>query len=151
MSRCLESLLTAEQRTAANKADTLARMQSMATQASKDAAELAAFRGTDTKPANGCARATVSMGSASVIVEYEYEPGEAAKLYGPPEDCYEGSPDTLTMLQALINGEWCDPADFASDALLNLWEADILLQIQDAREAAAEDYAESRSHDREYA
>ena len=33
MSRCLESLLTAEQRTAACKADTLARMQTMARQA----------------------------------------------------------------------------------------------------------------------
>ena len=107
------------------------------------------------KPQEGCAFATVSMGEASVIVEYEYEPGEAAKLYGPPEDCYEGSPETLTLLQALINGVWCDPADFASDALLEMWEADILLHIQAVAEAAADDYAESqhqaRIDAREYA
>jgi hypothetical protein len=103
------------------------------------------------KPQEGCAFATVSMGEAEVLIEYEYEPGEAAKLYGPPEDCYEGTPETLTILQAFINGEWVDPVEFASEALFNAWEQAILAQVEDQRQADAEYRAEARNAHREFA
>jgi hypothetical protein len=32
-----------------------------------------------------------------VTVRYHFTPGEPAKLYGAPEDCYEGSPDELEI------------------------------------------------------
>jgi hypothetical protein len=106
------------------------------------ARELALLKGHGHTPQAGCAFTTLPMGDAEMLVEYEYEAGEAAKLYGPPEDCYEGSPESLTIVQVLINGMWCDPSDFVSDKQIERWEQAILdgiaEDIEDARISAYE-------------
>ena len=39
-----------------------------------------------------------------VLVGYDYSPGEESKTYGPPENCYEGSPEELTVCEVWLNG-----------------------------------------------
>jgi hypothetical protein len=38
------------------------------------------------------------------IVGYSYAPGEDSRTYGPPEDCYEGSPEELELCEVWVNG-----------------------------------------------
>jgi hypothetical protein len=158
VSALLDSLLTQEQAIAVAQHDTgrpakdytKTFYESAAAQALKDSEELAAYRGTHAKPQPGCKFARLTLCDAPVLVEYEYEAGEAAQLYGPPENCYEGSPETLTILGVLINGVWCDHTEFASDMQIDRWEQAILAEIEDARQTAEEDRAEARRHGREH-
>jgi len=96
------------------------------------ARELALLYGHGHIPLSGCHITMLSIGDAMVPVEYEYEPGEPAQTSGPPEDCYEGSPETMNIIGVFINGLWCDPIDFASEKQIKRWEQAILEERADA-------------------
>ena len=59
----------------------------------------------------------------------EFTPGRPAKLYGPPERCYEGDPDTIEIIK---------PAGLADQ--LSEYDLDNLIeQAREAYDAAQED------------
>ena len=95
------------------------------------ARELALLKGYGHQPQAGCDHTRLPLADTEVLIEYEYEAGEDAKLSGPPENCYEGSPEALTILQVFVNGMWCDPSEFASEKLIEQWEQSILDGIAD--------------------
>lgn len=120
-------------------------------QARSMARELLTLKGDLCEPQEGASIERMSLGDATVLVEYEYEAGEAAQLSGPPENCYEGTPETLTILQVFINGQWCDPADVVSDKVIERWEQTLIDKMEDDRRSAQDDAAEARAAEREYA
>lgn len=75
-----------------------------------------------------------------VLVGFDYAPGEESKTWGPPEDCYEGSPEELTVCEVWLNG-----ADIAAVLLERVAQ-----QLTDAALAAVHDQQEqSRAADDE--
>ena len=115
------------------------------------ARELAELKGDLSEPQTGATIARLPLGDATVPVEYEYEAGEESRTYGPPEDCYEGSPETLTILGVFIAGVWCDPADVVPASVIEGWEQALIDQMEDDRRSAQDDAAEARAADREWA
>ena len=113
-------------------------------------AELCRLNGIGLQPQRGSHIATLTLGCHDVLVEYDYTPGEPAKLYGPPEDCYEGSDEELTFLNVYVNGQWVD-ADRFSEKQLDEWDSELRAQVAAARDAEDEDRAEARFAERESA
>jgi hypothetical protein len=85
-----------------------------------------------------CGYLEASLGDSDVLVEYEYEPGEAAQTIGPPEKCYEGSDPVVSVGMVLINGKWSSTEDFHAE-WLDRWEQEII----DQENAVARDQWES--------
>ena len=103
-------------------------------------------------PQEGSALITLNMGDAEVLIEYEYTPGEESFISGPPENCYEGSPEELAILGVFVNAVWCDPNDFASAKQIELWEQSILSHIaEQIEEQRADAQIDARIAAREYA
>lgn len=102
------------------------------------------FVGEGAKPQPGCNFLTAVAGDARVLVEYEYEPGESAITSGPPERCREGQPASVAIIQALVNGSWCDPTDVFAAPLLERWAE----QIADSEDEVARDQSEGAERDR---
>ncbi|MBK8105977.1 MAG: hypothetical protein IPK42_10550 [Betaproteobacteria bacterium] len=113
-------------------------------------AELSRLAGIGLQPQRGSHLATLTLGVRDVLVEYDYTPGEPAKLSGPPEDCYEGSDEELTFLNVYVNGQWVD-ADRFSEKQLEEWDGELRAQMEAARESDDEDRAAARYADREEA
>lgn len=99
----------------------------------------AQYTGDGAKPQAGCVFYTAIAGDANVLLEYEYSPGEAEQTSGPPERCHEGSPASVYIGQALVNGAWCDPTDVFREELIERWMEKIAEfedeQARDARES----------------
>jgi hypothetical protein len=104
------------------------------------------YLGEGAKPQAGCSFFTATAGDSSVIVEYEYQPGEEAIFDLDSPMCGPGSPETVSIIQALVNGAWCDPADVFSEALIERWAEQI---AESEAEAASEqrEGAERNSYD----
>jgi hypothetical protein len=104
------------------------------------AREVALLKGVGHTPQRGCSFITKPLGESEALVEFEYTPGRPGRYFGPPEDCYPDEPAEVTILQVLINGQWCDPADFIADAILDRWQEEIEQEAgdnaADEREAA---------------
>jgi hypothetical protein len=103
------------------------------------AAELNRLRGIGiTSPGN---RQTldVSLGDATVILEYFYSPATDGKTWGPPEDCYEGEPEELDLHGVLVNGAWvdCTEDNFPAD-VLEQWSDAVRAEYERQCEAAQE-------------
>ena len=113
-------------------------------------AELCRLKGIGLQPQHGSHLATLTLGCHDVRVEYDYTPGEPAKLSGPPEDCYEGSDEELTFLNVYVNGQWVD-ADRFSEQQLDEWDSELRAQVAAAREADDEDRAAAHYASRESA
>jgi hypothetical protein len=65
------------------------------------------------------------LDNIDVRVEYEFEPGQRGRLYGPPEDCYEEIAPEVTVLTVFLNGAWVD-AESLAPAVLEKWRETIL-------------------------
>jgi hypothetical protein len=56
-----------------------------------------------------------------VTVRYIFTPGKPAKLYGPPENCHLGSPDTVEITSVLL-GPYEIVEYLSDDDAQILWE-----------------------------
>ena len=93
--------------------------------------ELARWRGQNLTPRRGCLLTRMILGDAEVVVEYEYQPAQAAQG-DPDRPCPgPGFAASVEILQVLINGRMCDAEDVIPEATLDLW-----------REKIAENWAE---------
>ena len=108
------------------------------------AREVAMLKGVGHKPQRGCSFTTKPLGESECLIEFEFTPGRAGRYFGPPEDCYPDEPAEVTILQVLINGIWCDPADFLADSLLERWQEEIEQEAGDNAAAQADEMAERR-------
>lgn len=104
-------------------------------------AELATLAGADYKPAGLIE--TMFMGDAEAPVEFEYEPGEEAQIFGPPERCHEGYAEQITILNVLINGVWTDPTDVVAPELIERWTQEAAQTLHDKARDAADEAAEA--------
>ena len=59
-----------------------------------------------------------------------YTQGEDAKTYGPPEDCSEGYPDELELMECWING--VEVSALLSEAVLEEFEVAALDQVHES-------------------
>jgi hypothetical protein len=114
------------------------------------AAELSRWQGFGVDPQRGCDLLPVPFGDAEVLIEYEYSAGRPGRYSGPPEDCYEDEPEDITVLQVLINGQFVD-ADLFAESVIEQWHDAIRAHMADELESDAEDMAEARARDREFA
>lgn len=101
-------------------------------------AELATLQARNLQRMPGTQHATMVLGAANVLVEYESQ-DEEARTYEHP-----GSPASLAVLRVFINGHWCDAEDVIPKSVIEQWECDLLEDRADAAEAAAEDAADAR-------
>jgi len=108
------------------------------------AEELAGYTGTNSKPQPGCAFFTAVAGDATVLLEYEYEPGESAVHDLNSPMCGPGCDATVSIIQALVNCAWCDPTDVFSEYLLEIWAE----QIAESEADVARDQREDHERDR---
>jgi len=100
-------------------------------------ADLAVMYGDDLTVSKGCEIAELIFGDGVAQVEFEYRAGYASQTSGPPERCYEGQDEEITILRAYLHGSWHD-ADLFAPAVLTSWDAQI-------SEIAAQN-AEDRKH-----
>lgn len=154
MSAVLESVLTPEQRKAADAADAQQQRPCLLTTAdtilvaAKTAtthngytswpvyadelerrvrelcAELDVLNGKGQTAQVGCSMATLSMDEADVLVEYEYTPGEEAVLDINSRRCGPGCDPTLSILNVFVNGHWID-ASYIAPGVLERWEVQL--------------------------
>lgn len=104
----------------------------------------AQYTGKGMKPQAGCSFFTAVAGDSNVLLEYEYEPGEPSQTSGPPERCYEGTPAGVGIIQALVNGRWCDPADVFAESLIERWAEQIAESEADVASEQFEDWQRER-------
>lgn len=100
-------------------------------------AELSILQARNLQCMPGTRHATMMLGAASVLVEYETQ-DEEARTYEHP-----GSPASVAVLRAFINGHWCDAGDVIPKSVIERWECDLLEGRADAAEAAAENAADA--------
>lgn len=87
-------------------------------------ADLSTLYGDDLTPARGCEVEELILGDSSAWVEFEYRAGYPSQTSGPPERCYEGQDEEITILRAYVNGMWID-ADCFSDEVKMAWDSQI--------------------------
>lgn len=110
--------------------------------------ELARLAGFGLQPQRGSHHAWLTLDGRDALVEYDYTPGEDARTYGPPEDCYEGSSEEFALLNVYVNGAWIDACKFTEDQLAE-WESELRAQWAAEADADAESRAEAIQRDRE--
>ena len=103
--------------------------------------ELALLNGYGHHPQNGCFYTECHLGDADVLVEYEHEPSSGD---GWNEPRYE---ESITPIQALINGVWVDCNGFDSD-VIERWTQAGIDHLQALRESDEEDRAAAQHADR---
>jgi hypothetical protein len=108
-------------------------------------AELMRLYGHDSTAQVGGIIIDAFLGDADVKLEFEVEEGQDGGRDDPSWD------DSITLLGVLVNGCWCDVDLFDSD-MRNQWEQRAIDWLQEQRDDAAADRAESMARDRlEYA
>ena len=88
------------------------------------------YEGIGGTPQAGCHFADMTLGDATVKVEFKYERGEP-QTYDHP-----GCDESLAIIGVLINGKWCDAEDCIPDTVLKRWEEELL----EGRYEAAEEH-----------
>ena len=101
-------------------------------------AELNTLRGLGHTPQSGCAHREMSLGDATVLVEFEITPASGD---GWNEPRHERS---VAALQVLVNGTWIDVHNVIDSDVSQGWEVDFLEAEDDELEAAAESAAIAR-------
>jgi hypothetical protein len=99
--------------------------------------ELRTFRGQNATPPAGCAFHTTILGDAEVLVEYEFEPESGDGFNEPHESA------SVTVLQLLINGKWCDAEDILSADRIEKIAVDIAVARAEDAEADEQDAREA--------
>jgi hypothetical protein len=82
------------------------------------------------------------LGDASVRLEFEVEAGQDGGRDDPSWD------ESVTLLGVLVNGCWCDVDLFDSD-MRDQWEQAATDWLQEQRDTAQADRAESMARDRD--
>lgn len=87
---------------------------------------------------------TLYAGGAAVLVEYEYEAGEDPIYDLNSPMCGPGCAACVTLVSALVNGEWVDPDEVFNASVLALWIDKIAEEEVEAIESARDEYECSR-------
>ena len=98
------------------------------------------FTGIGQRPQRGCAFFTATAGDASVLIEYEYSPPEAPVYSLDSPMCGPGCPAEVSIIQALVNGAWCDPNDVFPESLIEKWAEQIAESEAESIASAREEY-----------
>jgi hypothetical protein len=88
--------------------------------------DLATLKGENATPQRGCQFFSACVGEATVLCEYEYSAAEAPIYDADHPGVGPGHDADLALIQVLINGQWCDPTDFMSEAQIERIEQQIL-------------------------
>jgi hypothetical protein len=109
--------------------------------------ELDAYIGANHKPSKGVRTATLGLGDAEVLVEYDYEPGEEPVYNLNSPMCGPGCAANAVVVSVLINGAWIDPM-FIESATLDRWSEELCEREYDS---AREDMESAMADRRDYA
>ena len=101
-------------------------------------AQLNTLQGLGHTPQSGCVHREMSLGDATVLVEFEITPASGD---GWDEPRHERS---VAAIQVLINGVWVDVHNVIDCDVAQGWEVDFLEAEADDMDAAAESAAEAR-------
>lgn len=82
----------------------------------------AQYLGLGQKPQSGCRFSTVCAAESEVLVEYEFTRGEEPNYDVESRGVGPGRDASLTVIQALINGQWIDPRDVFAESVVERWE-----------------------------
>jgi hypothetical protein len=88
----------------------------------------------------GCELLLLTLGDTSVLAEVEYEEGEPSQTSGPPERCYEGTPESVCVIQVLIKGAMVDVDGVFCEEQIERWQEEACEHI---RQEQAESYADA--------
>jgi hypothetical protein len=113
--------------------------------------ELDAYIGANHKPSKGVRTATLGLGDAEVLVEYEYEAEEPMVWRYADGSGHPGCPASAMVISVLINGAWIDATHFDS-ATTDRWSEELCERMdQDAADAMADrdEYESDRRRDEE--
>lgn len=105
-------------------------------------AELNVLQGVGQTAASGCHHATLALGDASALVEYEVERAERQTAHHP------GRPASVSILRVFINGHWCEAEDAVPAGVIERWGSELLEAHDDDEQAAADIAAEARADER---
>lgn len=94
------------------------------------AAEHIRWTGRTLLPSQGCRLGWVPLGTASVLVEYEFQPAERRTHSHP------GSEASATVLTVLINGQQFNPEGLIESHVIDGWETELARVNSQQREAA---------------
>lgn len=90
------------------------------------ASELATMQANDATPHRGSFHYTASLGDATVLLEYDYHPGEEPVYDVESPVCGPGHGPEVEIFGVYINGQWTDPRDCILPATLDRWETEII-------------------------
>jgi hypothetical protein len=113
--------------------------------------ELEAYTGANHKTSKGVRTATLGLGDAEVLVEYEYEAEEPMVWRYADGSGHPGCPASAQVISVLINGAWIDPT-FIESSTLDRWSEELCERMdQDAADARADrdEYESDRRRDEE--
>jgi hypothetical protein len=92
--------------------------------------DLRTLRGENATPQRGCEFFSACLGDATALCEIEFTEAEAP-IYDPDHPGVgPGHPAEVSLIQILVNGQWCDPTDFMSEAAIEAIEQ----QVMESRE-----------------
>ena len=77
-------------------------------------------------PQRGCRITMLSLGEAEVPVEYEYERGQAARLYGEADLCFPAIEPNVSIVGVFIAGKWLDADDVLANCVIDRWTQELL-------------------------
>lgn len=107
----------------------------------------AEFTGVGMKPQAGCAFFCATAGDATILLEYEYQPGEEPVYNLDSPMCGPGYGETVSIIQALVNGRWCVPEDVFAESLIERWAEQIAESEAESAVSQREDYDRDRYDD----
>lgn len=85
-----------------------------------------------------------------VRVVFDYEPAEEPYLSGPPEACYPGHPDQVTILRVFVKGDDRDVLKLLTLEQITALESEVLEFIKEKQKSNLEDKAETKYKERNY-
>lgn len=97
-------------------------------------------------PAMGYLQVFCDELDCDVLVGYDYTPGEDSPTWGPPEHCYEGSPEELAVCEVWLNG--ADIAAVLLERVAQQLTDAALAGVHAQQERARAEYDEARAESR---